>query len=150
MPDQLTTLLLLTHAAATWFMVGLIWFVQLVHYPLMHHVPETHTRNYAAEHQSLTTRVVAPVMLVELAAVVWTFFCSHPDGEFSALRAVGAGLLALVWASTFLVQVPLHRTLLLSPNARTRSLLVRTNWIRTAAWTGRGVVALAMLRHSAP
>lgn len=131
-------------------MVGLIWFVQLVHYPLMELVPETHARKYAAEHQLLTTRVVAPVMLVELASVVWTFFCTHPGGEFPALRAVGAGLLALVWASTFLVQVPLHRTLLLNPNSRTRSVLIRTNWIRTTAWTGRGVVALAMLRLSAP
>jgi hypothetical protein len=26
--------LLLAHAAATLFMVGVIWFVQLVHYPL--------------------------------------------------------------------------------------------------------------------
>lgn len=26
--------ILVVHAAATWFMVGLIWFVQVVHYEL--------------------------------------------------------------------------------------------------------------------
>ena len=29
---------LIIHAAATWFMVGLIWFVQIVHYPMFANV----------------------------------------------------------------------------------------------------------------
>ncbi|MFY0528690.1 hypothetical protein ACN28I_37835 [Archangium gephyra] len=33
-----TPLVLLAHAAATLFMVGLIWFVQVVHYPLFSRV----------------------------------------------------------------------------------------------------------------
>lgn len=31
---ELPGALLLVHAAATWAMVGLVWFVQVVHYPL--------------------------------------------------------------------------------------------------------------------
>ena len=32
------TLVLVLHVAATMFMVGLIWLVQIVHYPLFAHV----------------------------------------------------------------------------------------------------------------
>ena len=39
MPDA-DVLLLLLHAAATLFMTGLIWFVQVVHYPLFARVGE--------------------------------------------------------------------------------------------------------------
>ena len=35
MPHQLTVPIPMAHAGATWFMTGLISFVQIVHYPLM-------------------------------------------------------------------------------------------------------------------
>ncbi len=58
----------------------------------------------------------------------------------------GALLLALVWFSTFLIQVPCHETLAVSFQAQVHRRLVATNWIRTVAWTLRGMLALAMLR----
>ena len=58
--------LLLTHAAATLFLVGLIWFVQIVHYPLMARVPVSEFAAYEHEHQNPTTFAVAPTMLIEV------------------------------------------------------------------------------------
>jgi len=149
-PDQLTLIALLVHAAATWFMVGLIWFVQIVHYPLFTLIPTSHITPYAASHQSLTTRVVAPAMLIELVAAVALFFGRSPNPSYSALLITGAALLAAAWASTFLIQVPLHRALLIpaSPahHAGLLARLVATNWIRTVAWTIRGAISIAMLQ----
>lgn len=144
MPETLTPIILLAHAAATWFMVGLIWFVQVVHYPLFAGVGEAGWAQYSRRHQKQTTLVVGPVMLVELVTAALVL-AMRPG----PLTIAGAVLLGLVWASTFFVQVPLHARLERGgdPAARPRLVrtLVATNWARTLLWTARGGLALAML-----
>ncbi len=60
------------------------------------------------------------------------------------LALAGAVLLAIIWASTALLQVPAHSRLERGFDAHVHRRLVRTNWIRTVCWTARGVVALTM------
>ncbi len=64
----LITIFLLAHLAATWYMTGLVWFVQLVHYPLFAGVGTQGWTAYAAAHTRRTRWVVGPPMLVEAAA----------------------------------------------------------------------------------
>lgn len=136
--------LLLAHAAATWFMVGLIWFVQVVHYPLFDGVGDEGAVAYAAAHQRQTGWVVGPVMLLE-AATAAALVLVPPAGVPAALAWAGAGLLALVWLSTALLQVPLHARLVAGPDRGAVRALVRGNWVRTLAWSARGGVALWLL-----
>ena len=63
-------IVLLIHAFSTLAMVGLIWFVQVVHYPLFAHVSEQRFEGYHHQHVRLTGRVVGPPMLVETASGV--------------------------------------------------------------------------------
>ena len=56
----------------------------------------------------------------------------------------GLALLAVIWLSTALVQVPLHRRLQGGFDAAAHRRLVRTNWLRTAAWTLRAALALRL------
>ncbi len=63
-------LLVLINAGSTLYIVGLIWFVQLVHYPLMSRVGPGAYPVYQRAHQSLTTLAVGPAMLVELIASI--------------------------------------------------------------------------------
>lgn len=124
------------HAFATLAMTGLIWFVQLVHYPLMSRVPPGAFEAFEHEHVRRTTWIVAPLMLVE------AFSCALLAAVLpSALTLAGAAALAIVWTSTFLVQVPLHGKLARAWDDTTHARLVGTNWIRTAAWSVRGVIA---------
>ena len=51
------------------------------------------------------------------------------------MRLLGAALL-----STVLLQVPLHARLAAGHDEHAARRLVATNWIRTAAWTSRGVM----------
>ena len=60
---------------------------------------------------------------------------------------LGVVLLAAIWISTAFVQVPLHRALEREFDARAAQTLVRTNWFRPAAWTARGVIAIALLAN---
>jgi hypothetical protein len=50
------------------------------------------------------------------------------------------GLLAVNWLSTAAVQVPLHGRLAREYEEQAHRALVRTNWVRTAAWTARGAL----------
>lgn len=144
MPPASDAVLLLAHAAATWFMVGLIWFVQVVHYPLFAAVGAGESPDYARRHQRRTTFVVGPPMLVELAAAVWIAW-RLPAGVSPALAWSGLALVAVTWASTHRLQVPEHGRLLAGRDDAVIRRLVRTNWLRTVAWTARGVVALGMV-----
>lgn len=139
-PTVLADALLTIHAGATLFMVGLIWFVQVVHYPLLDRMAATDVIAYERDHVVRTFRLVGPVMSVEAltaAALAWWF-----PGR---LTLAGLLLLALIWGITATVQVPLHRRLSEAPDAATVAHLVRSNWIRTLAWSARGVLALMLL-----
>lgn len=136
--------MLLVHVAATLVMVGLIWFVQVVHYPLMAQVSRSDFVGYEREHQRRTTFVVAPAMLLEaITAVMLLAF--PPAGVGPTWPALGASLLAVIWLSTFLIQVRQHRRLSQGFDAVTHRRLVWCNWLRTVAWTGRGIVGLIMV-----
>jgi hypothetical protein len=134
---DLPALLPIAHAAATLFMTGVIWFVQVVHYPLFGRVGAQEFAAYAREHADRTGRVVGPAMAVELALAL----ALAARAGAGALAWAGLALLAVIWGSTALVQVPLHRRLAAGPDHAAQRRLVRTNWIRTAAWTARAVIA---------
>ena len=132
--------LLLLHAATTLFMVGVIWFVQVVHYPLFSRVGEAAFPEYERHHARRTGWVVAMPMLLELGTATATVWCLG-----GALPWCGLGLLAVAWVSTGLWQVPAHRRLAGGFDAVTHRRLVRTNWVRTVAWSARGIIACALI-----
>jgi len=136
--------LLLTHCAATLFMTGVIWYVQVVHYPLMARVNRTEFVAFEAAHRRLTSFVVVPAMLVELAAAL-ALIAVRPATFPPAVAWAGVVLLGLIWFSTFTLQVPCHDALLRGFKAEVHARLVRTNWIRTLGWTGRAALALWMI-----
>jgi uncharacterized membrane protein len=137
----MTSLLLACHAAATLWMTGLAWFVQLVHYPLMAAVPPEAFILFERLHRQRTTWIVAPLMLAEAASAAWLLL-APPAGVGHRWTAAGAGLLALIWISTFAVQVPLHERLTGGFDGRLHRRLVRSHWLRTSAWTLRSALAL--------
>lgn len=131
------------HAAATLMMAGLIWFVQLVHYPMLGRY-ERFTDAHR-EHMRRTTWVVAPLMTAEaLSAVMLAVLCWSGPGR--GVTLAGLGLLAMVWGSTVFVQVPCHARLRHGNDEATLRRLVRTNWVRTAGWSARSVVAVLLWR----
>jgi len=66
----LVELILVAQAVASGAMCGLIWFVQVVHYPLFATITGAGSREHAIENQRRTSPVVIPFMAVELATAV--------------------------------------------------------------------------------
>jgi hypothetical protein len=54
-------------------------------------------------------------------------------------------LVLVIWATTGLVQVPLHARLTQGFDAAAHRRLVATNWVRTAAWALRAGLVCWML-----
>jgi hypothetical protein len=138
--EALNPLLLPIHALATAAMFGVIWLVQLAHYPLMLAVGPERFPAWHAGHLQRVTFVVGPLMLLETATGLW-WILTPEAGTPPWLAWVGMGLIFVIWISTAALQVPLHRKLELNGyNAAVIRRLVSTNWIRTLAWSGRAVL----------
>jgi hypothetical protein len=135
----MSSLILLAQVISTWFLVGLIWTIQIVHYPLFAAVGVDRFVAYEASHTRLITWVVGPVMLVE-AATAGLFVAMRPASIPAWIPWTGLGLVILIWISTAILQVPDHAKLANGFDAAAHAHLVGTNWLRTIAWTARGVI----------
>jgi hypothetical protein len=70
----------------------------------------------------------------------------RPKGVGAMPVGIGLALLAGIWLSTFLLQVPQHNVLLQGFAEEAHRKLVITNWIRTVLWSCRGILVLWMLK----
>jgi len=138
--------LFLTHLFATLFMVGVIWFAQAVHYPLLGRVGDEAFVDYEKENTCRTGWVVIPVMTVELITALLLLW-KQPEFFLPSYAWFNAALLAVIWVSTFTLQGPYHNRLVKKFDPAVWRSLVKTNWIRTATWTLRGILLLYALRE---
>jgi hypothetical protein len=134
---------LVAHLAGTAIMVGFIWTIQLLSYPMMAEVPDDAFVGYEAAHARRVTWLLALIAPLEVvaAAGVALFVDDVP-----AWLSVGAGVVLVgIWVSTALHFAPLHMRLGERFDPVEHRRLVRTNWFRTVAWTARGAAAIAMI-----
>ena len=145
-------LLFLIHLASSWAMTGIVWFVQIVHYPLFNAVGRERFETYENMHTRQTGIVVAPLMGIE-ALTALVLVVATPAGVSFFLAAVDLLLVGAIWASTFFVQVPLHQRLSAGFDGDAHRRLVGSNWLRTGLWSVRAFLLLWMAagwRHGAP
>jgi hypothetical protein len=127
-------LLLVAHVFSTFFMTGLIWLVQIVHYPSFLFVSEAGFNSFHDFHSRRITWIVAPIMGVELlsAAVLW-----YTRG--GTLWLANFISVCVLWALTGLVSVPIHNRLTHGLSRSDLDQLVKTNWWRTIGWSLRAL-----------
>lgn len=143
--------ILILQVATTLLMTGIIWFVQIVHYPLFMRIPAASFAQYEAEHATRTGWVVGPLMCVELGTALLLLMPRYRPHFISANTALaGAALAAVIWLSTVAIQVPLHGKLAAGYDAALIRRLVETNWIRTVAWTLRSLLVISWIARLLP
>tara|TARA_Y100000768_G_scaffold309841_1_gene244134 strand:- start:1926 stop:2357 length:432 start_codon:yes stop_codon:yes gene_type:complete len=112
------------------FLFSLILITQFVSYPLFLKVNE---KQFTAYHQSYTfyiSIIVIPAMVLELFLSFNQII--HSVDYFSVLNIA---ILAIIWMSTFFIQVPIHNKIAFKYDKKLIKKLISTNWIRTFAWT---------------
>lgn len=135
---------LITQALASSGMFGLIWFVQIIHYPLFAQAAaggQDAWIAYERAHTRRTTLVVFPLMFAELGSTALI----NLERIDSYLAWAGSLLVAFLWFSTFAMAVPLHAKLTKRFDAIDHKKLVAVNALRTIAWTARAGLAVWML-----
>src|SRR6476661_5397320 len=120
-------------------LAGLIWTIQLVHYPLFARVDAAGWPAYEAEHQRRITWLAAPLMLLDVALAAALVLAGGPLG---GLRAAGLALAVAMFAATGLFFSPLHGRLGRAHDPALIARLVAWNRWRTAAWTARAGLAI--------
>jgi len=132
------------HIASTFAMLGIIWFAQIVHYPLFSKVGTNSFTEYQNANLRRTVLVVIPLQMVEFSTallLVWKV----PLGIHALQAWTNLMLLGITWISTATLQLPRHAKLASSFDQKTQDALVSSNWIRTVAWSIRGAIIVWML-----
>lgn len=132
------------HLLCCLMMTGIIWLVQLVHYPLFAHVGESGFATYESLHRQSIGPLVAPLMLIELGTAIWLLNW-RPTGIPAYWLWIGLALVGVAWLNTFFQAVPLHAKLDGGYNQEIIQRLVKVNWIRTIAWTARSGILVWMV-----
>jgi len=136
--------ILLLAFSITCFNTGLIWIVQLVHYPGFLKIGESGYAAYQAFHMRSITWIVAPSMLVEAATAGLLLFFIR-DLPFAPLYFISLLVLLMIWINTAVFAVPAHNKLLSGYDSEAINHLVNVNWWRTVGWTLRSIMLGAIL-----
>lgn len=142
------------HAAATMAMVGLIWTVQVVHYPLFENVGAEAYPDYQSRHIDRIGAVLVVPWGLEGITIVALLVLAK-EQLLRSLAFVGAALMGLILLVTMIWAAPVHGELLDGFDPDQHDTLMWSNLIRTLLWTARGGVAMAMVwilldRRTAP
>ena len=130
------TFLCTTHLAVTWMLAGLIWVIQILAYPQFRRVGKADFVGYHFAHCMRTGLIVAPLLVIEAVTAAGLLYQGHRESPF----LFSVALIPVIWLSTALLQAPLHVKLMNGFSADTLRRLILTNWLRTLAWTARGVL----------
>ena len=133
----------IVHLVATWFMVGMIWTIHLVHYPLFAEVgPESYV-SFQSEHVARIGDLLLVPWVVEggtLLALLWFAMVARRRDLVTPVL-VGAVAMAIVLVISGLWSAPAHGDLADGFDAAVHDRLMAANLVRALAWAVRGVCA---------
>ena len=120
-------------------MAVLIWLVQLIIYPSFRTQEQDGFRRWHRGYTRIIGMIVGPLMAAQIllhGKELWT--------NVTVTSMAQAACIAIALVVTVTLSVPCHHAL--SSRGKDSGVidrLVRTNWLRTAAWTGVLVLSLA-------
>lgn len=157
--------LILAQAFVTIFLTGLVWTVQIVHYPSFLYVGSSEFPSFHTQHTSRISLIVVPMMTLELCLAIVLLFASIFEQLEKRLGSnanllehrlehiqnmgwlvwINLILVIGIWLVTFFVSVPYHNQLQEGYKEDVIHKLVNTNWIRTILWSIKSYIALKIL-----
>ena len=90
--------LTIAQLVVTWILIGIVWFTQVVHYPLYRKIKEGFVE-YERSHIRRTALLLGPIMLFE-AVTAFLLVSTATGGTLTMLAGVNLVLLILIWLST--------------------------------------------------
>ena len=125
------------HFLSTSIMVGIIWVIQLLHYPTFHFIKESDYEEFQHFHMQRISFIVVPVMALELFSAFMLVYYIQ-----SNLLILCLIILIFIWLITFAFFTKLHQSLLDGYDKTIVDKLVRINWSRTILWSIRLIILI--------
>ena len=125
---------LLGHLIFTSIMTGVIWVIQIVHYPSFHFIEKELYTAFQKFHMNKISIIVMPIMLAELITGVMLFLDKSSKSPFLTISII---ILVLIWLITGVFFTKAHNELIAGYQELVVNQLVAMNWIRTLLWTLR-------------
>lgn len=125
---------LLGHLIFTSIMTGVIWVIQIVHYPSFHFIEKELYTAFQKFHMNKISIIVIPIMLAELITGMMLFLDKSAKSPFLIVSFV---ILVLIWLITGVFFSKAHNELMTGYQELVVNQLVVMNWIRTLLWTLR-------------
>ena len=123
------------HFLSTSLMVGIIWVIQLLHYPAFHFIKESDYVEFQHFHMQRISFIVVPVMILELFTAFMLVYYIR-----SNLLILCMIILLFIWFITFVFFTKLHQSLLDGYDKTIVDKLVKINWSRTILWSLRLII----------
>lgn len=134
--------MLAMHLALASIMVGVIWVIQLVHYPSFRFTDREKYVSFQIFHMRNISFIVVPVMILEfLSGLLLVLYHSNHE----SLLRISFILLLIIWLVTALFFAQIHQKLSKGYDETLVRNLVSLNWIRTLLWTIRTIIILYCL-----
>ena len=125
------------HFLSTSLMVGIIWVIQLLHYPTFHFIKESDYVEFQHFHMQRISFIVVPVMIIELLSGFMLVYYIR-----SNLLILCLIILLVIWLITFVFFTKLHQSLLGGYDKIIVDKLVQINWSRTVLWSLRLIILI--------
>ena len=125
---------LLGHLIFTSIMTGVIWVIQIVHYPSFHFIEKELYTAFQKFHMNKISIIVMPIMLAELITGIMLFLDKSFKSPFLIISII---ILVLIWLITGVFFTKAHNELIAGYQELVVNQLVAMNWIRTLLWTLR-------------
>jgi hypothetical protein len=138
------TIFLLINLLSTVLIAGIMWFVQLVHYPLFNAIPARNLINYGYYHTRKISGIIKPLFIVDFTTLLLLLILLGSNLSTN-LMMVNIVIFIITVILTQIVFIPIHQKLSKSPNSQTISQLIRLNWIRTLIWSLKVVFMLIII-----
>jgi hypothetical protein len=135
---------LVIHLAATLFMVGLIWTIHYVHYPLFANVGESTYASFQASHVERIGKLLFVPWLTEGVTLLGTLTLAFLGGQrtWRIPTVINGVSMAVVLVISGFWSAPAHGKLADGFDASVHDQLMTANLIRTLAWTVCGICAV--------
>ena len=128
------------HIFVSFALTGVIWIVQLVHYPSFHFIEETNFKEFEQAHIYRTSILLGPLMILELlTGAILLKGSSYLPGYILWINFI---LIILIWTITWFWSIPQHKKLNKGKDKDLINSLILSNWPRAILWTGKSFLLL--------
>ena len=132
--------MLFLHILSTAIMVGIIWVIQIVHYPSFHYIDKNRYVSFQNFHMNKISYIVIPFMSIEAISGIILLY-----DDQSVIFIISLIILLVIWTLTAFYFARTHQLLANGYKKDIVRKLVQANWVRTGLWTLRLLILITYL-----